>query len=70
MTEERQLLRPADVAALLGVTVSRVYQLLRLRELPAVRFGGSIRIPRPAWDAWLLGQRDRALQSLQDGDAE
>ena len=67
---ERQLLRPADVADELGVSVSRVYQLVRSRELPAVRFGGSIRIPRPAWDAWLLAQRDRALESLQDGDAE
>jgi excisionase family DNA binding protein len=65
MKEEQALLRPADVAPLLGVSASRVYQLLSSGVLPSIRVGGAIRIPRAAWHAWLEEQKDRALGAVR-----
>ena len=50
---EKELLRPADLAPALGVGVRRIYQLISAREIPAIRVGGSLRIPRLAWQSWL-----------------
>jgi excisionase family DNA binding protein len=65
MEEKQRLLRPAEVAPLLGVTTGRIYQLIGAGLIPAVRIGGSIRIPRAAWDAWLEGMGKEALESLR-----
>jgi excisionase family DNA binding protein len=43
------LLRPTEAAKLLSISRSRVYELLNLGALPAVKLGGtSWRIPRAA----------------------
>jgi excisionase family DNA binding protein len=62
-----QFLRPSDLASQLGLTRSRIYQLLRAGELPSVRIGGVIRIPREAWERWLAERRDEALGSVRRG---
>ncbi|MBU1701038.1 MAG: helix-turn-helix domain-containing protein [Candidatus Eisenbacteria bacterium] len=62
---DKQLLRPADIAPLLGVTTGRVYQLIDAGVIPATKMGGSIRIPREAWELWLQGQSDVALDSIK-----
>lgn len=67
MREQKAVLSAADVAALLGVTTGRIYQLVRAGELPAVRRGRSICIPRAAWDRWLATQAERALASAMRG---
>jgi excisionase family DNA binding protein len=61
MNGEQQFLRPADIGPLLGVTTGRVYQLIAAGEIPATKVGGSIRIPRDAWEEWL---HDRAAEAL------
>jgi len=62
MTEgNRALLRPAEVARLLGLTTGRIYQLIQAREIPAVRVGGAWRVPAAAWEQWLRRQCDNAL---------
>ena len=40
----RKLLRPEEVAELLNISKSYIYKLLRLRSVPAIRIGRSIRI--------------------------
>ena len=65
MESDRELLKPSDVAPLLGVSAARVYQLFAAGELPFVRVGGAIRVPRAAWEAWLARQRDRALEAVK-----
>ncbi|RJO64974.1 MAG: DNA-binding protein [Candidatus Omnitrophota bacterium] len=46
MDEEiERLLKPADVAAILGVSRTQAYRLMG-RELPAVRFGNTVRVRR------------------------
>lgn len=60
-----EFLRPAEVAPLLGITTGRLYQLIAAGEVPAVKVGGAIRIPRQAWEQWLAEQRDRALEAVR-----
>ena len=62
----RELLRPADVAPLLGVTTGRVYQLIAAGRIPALRQGRAIRIPRSAWNAWLREQSLEAVLAAKD----
>jgi len=49
------LLRPAEVAEVLSVTVSQVYTLMRSGELPALKIGrkGVWRVSREALEAYL-----------------
>ncbi len=49
------LLKPDEVAAVLNVTVSQVYTLMRGGELPAVKIGrkGVWRVSREALEAYL-----------------
>jgi len=59
------LLRPADVAARLGVTPGRVYQLLTDGTLPCIRRGRSVRVPRQAYERWLSSLADEAEAALR-----
>jgi excisionase family DNA binding protein len=65
MSETQQFMRPADIAPVLRVTTSRVYQLIASGVIPAVRVGGAIRIPRSAWEEWLRRGCDEALASVR-----
>ena len=51
------LLTADDVAGLLGVKRSTVYELTRSGRLPAVKVGRAIRFLRPDLEAWLDHQR-------------
>jgi excisionase family DNA binding protein len=62
--EKQELLRPRDLAAPLGVSTYRVYQLLRGGIIPHVVVGGSIRIPRGAWESWLAEQNRLAQTTI------
>ena len=42
------LVTPARAGELLGVSRSKIYTMVRRGELPAVRFTGSVRIPKAA----------------------
>ena len=46
----------AELAALARVTPQAVYEMVKRGELPAVRFGRAIRIPRDAGDRKLRGE--------------
>jgi excisionase family DNA binding protein len=61
----KALLSPADLAPLLGVSRSRVYQLIAAGVIPATRMGNRIRIPRGAWERWLATETDRALAGTE-----
>jgi len=64
MKRSKQFLRPADLAPLLGLSRSRIYQMVGAGSLPAIRNGRAIWIPLAAWEVWLARTRDRALGSL------
>jgi len=56
--EQKLALTVEEAAALLGMSRSKAYQAVRSGELPSVRFGGSVRVPRRALDELL----DRAAR--------
>lgn len=64
MEPNKEFLKPPEVAPMLGVTPSRVYQLIAAGEIPATRIGGSLRIPRRAWERWLDEHAEKASAAL------
>jgi len=50
---EPLLLRVTEVALVLGIGRTKVFALLAAGELPAVRLGRSVRIPREALERWV-----------------
>ena len=59
MTSDLTLLTVADLAALLAVPASRVYDRWKAWGIPAFRVGGSLRFRRADIDAWLESQREQ-----------
>ncbi|MDD3925896.1 MAG: helix-turn-helix domain-containing protein [bacterium] len=56
MTEDYDkplLLRPREVARMLGICLNQIYKLAERGELPSVRIGRSVRIPSGALHVWL-----------------
>lgn len=49
---DQLMLKPAEVARLIGVGKTQVYRLIKARELPSRRVGKSIRIPVAELKAW------------------
>lgn len=47
------LLRVEEVAPLLGIGRSKAYELVATGDLPALRIGRLIRVPRHALDRWI-----------------
>jgi excisionase family DNA binding protein len=61
------LLKPSEVAAVLNVTVSQVYTLMRGGELPALKIGrkGVWRVSREALEAYLAERTEEAKTRTQ-----
>jgi excisionase family DNA binding protein len=54
--DERFALRPAEVAATLGIGRSKAYELIAAGDIPSIRLGGSLRVPVEALRAWIARQ--------------
>lgn len=52
------LLRPAQVATVLGLSRSVIYDLMRTGELPVIHVGRAACIPRHAVEAWVAERAD------------
>jgi excisionase family DNA binding protein len=50
---EPLLLRPIEAAQLLGIGRSKLFEMLARDELPVIRLGRSVRIPRRQLKAWV-----------------
>ena len=50
---EKILLKPMEVAEVLGVGRTRIYELLATKELPSIRVGRTIRVPVAALQRWV-----------------
>jgi excisionase family DNA binding protein len=53
---ERELLRPEEVAEILGIGRTKLYTMIRRGELPALRLGKLVRVPRTQLDEWIADQ--------------
>jgi len=58
MSEEPLLLRPDEVAKDLALSTSKVYQMLAANELPAIRIGSAVRVPREELQRWIRRQME------------
>lgn len=61
---EPLLLRPSEAALALGIGRSKLYALLASGELPVVRIGRCVRIPRDALERWIATQMTAARESV------
>ena len=59
---ERQAYTVTEAAETLGLSVDAVYEGVRRGEIPSVRIGRRIVIPRRRFEAWLNG-RDAVVES-------
>lgn len=57
---DRILWKAIEVAELLGIGRSKVYELIANGTLPSVRIGASVRVPADALRAWIGKQGNRA----------
>jgi excisionase family DNA binding protein len=57
---DKLLLRPVEAAEAIGISRSKIYELLASGELPSVRIGASVRVPVEALRAWIAEQLDTA----------
>jgi len=48
-----ELLKAMEVARLLGIGRTKVYELMSAGELPVVRIGRFVRVPRRSLAAWI-----------------
>ncbi|TMB70193.1 MAG: helix-turn-helix domain-containing protein [Chloroflexi bacterium] len=64
---EPLLLKAGDVAKLLGLGRSKVFAMLAAGELPVIRIGRSVRVPRAALEGWIAEHTVHA--SVRSADA-
>ena len=50
---EKALLKPAEVTQILSIGRSKVYELINTGELPSVRIGRCIRVPKSSLENWI-----------------
>ena len=53
-----ELLRAQEVARILGVGRSKAYELMLRGELPVIRIGRLVRVPRHGLDKWIADRTE------------
>ena len=51
--ENRQLLRAEEAAHMLGIGRTKIYEMIARGEIPALRIGRLVRVPRHALEEWI-----------------
>lgn len=67
MPVERILLRPGEVAEAIGMSRSRVYELIASGEIPSVKIGNVRRVPVDMLREWVARNVDAQAESRQHG---
>jgi excisionase family DNA binding protein len=55
-----ELLKATEVARVLGIGRTRVYELMAAGELPVVRIGRFVRVPRRSLESWIEARTEGA----------
>jgi excisionase family DNA binding protein len=53
-TVKRLLLRPREVADLIGVSRSTAYELINTGQIPSLRIGGMLRVPAAGLEQMII----------------
>lgn len=59
---EKRLLKPMEVAVILGIGRSLVYELIACGEVPSIRIGRCIRVPVEDLQKWIEERMTEAAQ--------
>ena len=63
---ERLLLKPSEVAQILGIGRSMAYELINQEVIPSIRLGRCIRVSKESLEQWIkdneIGSTDRYEQ--------
>lgn len=62
---EKLLLKPNEVAEILGIGRSLVYELIAQGDIPSVRVGRCIRVRRESLEQWLNAKESQRLGGRQ-----
>ena len=54
--EYRLSLRVQEAANALGISRAKAYQLIQSRDLPSVRIGNVVRVPKEGLEQWMARQ--------------
>ena len=54
--DDRLLLRVDEAARLLGIGTTLAYEMVGRGDLPSIRLGRSVRVPRAALEAWITAK--------------
>ena len=66
---EKLLLKPSEVAKVLGIGRSLIYELIARKEIPSIRLGRCIRVPSESLQRWLKAQECQLSETQrQDGE--
>ncbi len=60
---EKILLKPMEVAELIGIGRTKIYEMLARGELPSIHIGRVVRIPVSALNKWVEEQQNGRTQS-------
>jgi excisionase family DNA binding protein len=63
--EQKPLMRVTEAARLLGLSPSRGYVMVQRGLIPAIRIGHAVRVPREAFEKWMRGHVEAALESVK-----
>ena len=66
MPVERLLYRPAEAADAIGVSRSRMYELIASGEIPSVLVGGTLRVPVDGLRQWVAQQVAERRRNIGD----
>lgn len=58
---EKLLLKPIEAAQVLGIGRSLIYELIARREIPSVRLGRCLRVPKESLQQWLKEREEQRL---------
>jgi len=58
---EKLLLKPLEAAQVLGIGRSLIYELIARREIPSVRLGRCLRVPKESLQQWLKEREEQEL---------
>ena len=61
VTSFGDLIRVKELAMIIRLSRARTYALVHKGVIPSVKIGGSIRVPRAAYEQWLKAQTAKAL---------
>ena len=62
---DRILYRPAEAAEAIGVSRSRIYELINSGTIPSIRLGNTVRVPVADLEKWVSDQVAAHAPALQ-----